>query len=251
VNMVRSTLLVVTALTLLLLPGRGIAQPKHYALESLEGLGLHNVAAEPATLQGKKGLRLTVSDEARRRFESRLESMTPEARAQARLELLAWIEGLAFSNGVIELESAGAPAPGAGEGARGFVGIAFRLQQDKQTYDAFYLRPTNGRADDQERRNHSTQYVSLPEWPWFRLRKEAPSKYESYVDLVPGEWTKIRIEVRGSQARLYVHGNEQPALIVNDVKSGAHAKGAVALWLEPGTVAHFRNLTVDVAPDER
>ncbi len=240
--MVRSTLLVVTALTLLLLPGRGIAQPKHYALESLEGLGLH---------KGKKGLRLTVSDEARRRFESRLESMTPEARAQARLELLAWIEGLAFSNGVIELESAGAPAPGAGEGARGFVGIAFRLQQDKQTYDAFYLRPTNGRADDQERRNHSTQYVSLPEWPWFRLRKEAPSKYESYVDLVPGEWTKIRIEVRGSQARLYVHGNEQPALIVNDVKSGAHAKGAVALWLEPGTVAHFRNLTVDVAPDER
>jgi hypothetical protein len=249
--MPRSTLLVVAALTLLLLPGRGIAQPKHYALESLEGLGLHNVTAEPATLQGRKGLRLTVSEEARRRFESRLESMTPEARAQPRLELLAWIEALAFSNGVIEVEIAGVPAPGTGEGARGFVGIAFRLQPDKQTYDAFYLRPTNGRADDQERRNHSAQYVSLPEWPWFRLRKETPSRYESYVDLVPGEWTKIKIEVRGSQARLYVRDNEQPTLIVNDVKSGAHGKGAVALWLEPGTVAHFRNLTVDVAPDER
>jgi hypothetical protein len=177
--------------------------------------------------------------------------MTPEARAQARLELLAWIEGLAFSNGVIEAEIAGAPAPGAGEGARGFVGIAFRLQKDNQTYDAFYLRPTNGRADDQERRNHATQYISHPEWPWFRLRKETPSKYESYVDLVPGEWTKIKIEVRGSQARLYVRDNEQPTLIVNDVKSGPHGKGAVALWLEPGTVAHFRNLTVDVTPDER
>jgi hypothetical protein len=247
--MLRSTLLVVAALTLVLLPGRAIAQPKHYALESLDGLGLHNVAAEPATLQGRKGLRLTLSEEGRRR----LESMTPEARAQVqvRLDLLASIEGLAFSNGVIEAEIAGAPAPGAGEGARGFVGIAFRLQKDNQTYDAFYLRPTNGRADDQERRNHATQYISHPEWPWFRLRKETPSKYESYVDLVPGEWTKIKIEVRGSRARLYVRDNEQPTLIVNDVKSGAHGKGAVALWLEPGTVAHFRNLTVDVAPDER
>jgi len=249
VNMLRSALLVVAALTFVLLPDRASAQARHYALESPDGLGLHNVAAEPATLQGRKGLRLTLSEEGRRR----LESLTPEpsAQVQVRLDLLASIEGLAFANGVIEAEIAGAPAPGAAEGARGFVGIAFRLQKDNQTYDAFYLRPTNGRADDQERRNHATQYISLPEWPWFRLRKETPSKYESYVDLVPGEWTKIKIEVRGSQARLYVRDNEQPTLIVNDVKSGAHGKGAVALWLEPGTVAHFRNLTVDVAPDER
>jgi hypothetical protein len=240
-----STLLILTASAVLLLPLTAVAQPKRYALESLDGLGLHNVAAEPATLQGKKGLRLTLSGEASRR----LEGMTPEARAQ--LEQLAWIEGLAFSDGVIEAEIAGALAPGAGELARGFVGIAFRLQNDKQTYDAFYLRPTNGRADDQERRNHATQYISHPEWPWFRLRKETPSRYESYVDLVPGEWTKIKIEVRGNRARLYAHGNEQPALIVNDVKSGAQRKGAVALWLGPGTVAHFRNLTVEPAPDER
>jgi len=250
--MLRSTLLLdVAALTFVLLPGRASAQARHLPLESPDGLGLHNVAAEPATLQGKKGLRLTVSDEALRRWQGRLEGMTPEARAQARLDLLAGIEGLAFSNGAIEAEIAGAPAPGAGGDARGFVGIAFRLQADKQTYDAFYLRPTNGRADDQERRNHSTQYVSLPEWPWFRLRKETPSRYESYVDLVPGEWTKIKIEVRGNQARLYIHGNEQPTLIVNDVKSGAQAKGGVALWLEPGTVAHFRDLTVRPEPDKR
>ena len=60
----------------------------------------------------------------------------------------------------------------------------------------------------------------------------------------PGAWTRIRIEVRGDRARLFVHGSEQPTLVVNDVKSGANAKGAVALWLGPGTVAHFRNLTI-------
>ena len=106
------------------------------------------------------------------------------------------------------------------------VGIAFRVKEDLQTYDAFYLRPTNGRAEDQERRNHSVQYISHPDWPWFRLRKETPGKYESYVDLVPGQWTKIRIEVRGEQARLYVHDNEQPTLIVKDVKSGANGQAA-------------------------
>jgi hypothetical protein len=61
---------------------------------------------------------------------------------------------------------------------------------------------------------------------------------------VPGVWTKIKIEVRGDKARLYVHDLAQPTLIVNDVKSGANAKGTVALWLDVGTVAHFRNLSV-------
>ncbi len=151
--------------------------------------------------------------------------------------------GLTFSNGVIEAEIAGAPAPGAAAGARGFVGIAFRLQ-DQKTYDAFYLRPTNGRAEDQERRNHATQYISHPDWTWSRLRRETPSKYESYVDLEPNTWTKIRIEVQGEKARLYVHDQQHPALIVNDVKSGASKTGSVALWIGPGTVAHFRNLVV-------
>jgi hypothetical protein len=221
-------------------PGLVSAQATSVPLQTTDRLRLHNVTAEPATHRGKKGLRLTRSAEAARR----LEGMTPDERAQASLEELAWIEGVDFSSGVIEAEISGSPAPGAAEGARGFVGIAFRLQPDLQTYDAFYLRPTNGRAEDQERRNHSVQYISHPAWPWFRLRKETPGRYEAYVDLVPGAWTKVRIEVRGERARLYVHGQEQPTLIVNGVKSGAQGKGAVALWLGPGTIAHFRNLTV-------
>jgi hypothetical protein len=224
-----------------LLPGFAAAQAKHYALESAENVTLHNVMAETVTHQGKKGLRLAFSEEARRRFEQ----STPEERARLRLSQLALIKGLEFSSGVIAVELAGEVAPGAPEAARGFVGVAFRVQPDNETYDAFYLRPTNGRAEDQERRNHAAQYVSHPDWPWFRLRKETPSKYEAYVDLVPGAWTKVRIEVRGSTARLYVHDNEQPTLIVNDVKSGANGKGAVALWLDSGTIAHFRNLTVE------
>jgi hypothetical protein len=220
----------------LLLPQTSAGQARQYPLESAAGLRLHNVAAEPAVLQGQKGVRLIMSEETVR-------ATPPQGLAD--IEQLAVIEGLEFANGIIEAEIAGALAPNAGEGARGFVGIAFRLRNDMKTYDAFYLRPTNGRAEDQERRNHAAQYISHPDWPWSRLRKETPSRYESYVDLVPGAWTRVRIEVRGDRARLFVHGHEQPTLIVSDVKTGADGKGAVALWVGPGTVAHFRNLTVE------
>ena len=227
---------------LLLIPAATSGQNKSYPLETRDGLTLHNVSAEPVTHEGRKGLRVMIAKDA----VDRVKAMTPEQRAV--VEELALVDGSEFSSGVIEAEIAGEPAPGAFEGARGFVGIAFRVQKDLQTYDAFYLRPTNGRADDQERRNHATQYVSHPEWPWFRLRKETPSRYESYVDLVTGAWTKIRIEVQGAQARLFVHGQEQPTLIVNDVKSGADARGAIALWIGDGTIAHFRNLVVRPLP---
>lgn len=229
---------------LALLPALAAAQPTTVTLDSAAGLRLHNVSATPATLQDRKGLRIQLSDETR----SKLQAMTPQEQqkfAQMGLgEQFAVIEQSDFGDGVIEAEIAGAPRPDAGEGARGFVGIAFRLQDDLKTYDAFYLRPTNGRADDQVRRNHSVQYIAHPDYPWFRLRKEFPEKYEAYVDLVPNEWTKVRIEVRGAQAKLFVHGQAQPTLIVNDVKSGASGRGKIALWIDSGTVAHFRHLIV-------
>ena len=218
---------------------------RQFALDAVSGLRLHNVTATPATLQGRAGIKVTMCEEALRQSQTKApEEQQKPAMSGGTVEQLAVIEGLEFDNGIIEAEIAGAPMSGAFAGARGFVGLAFRLQSDMRTYDAFYLRPTNGRADDQVRRNHSAQYISHPDWTWSRFRKETPEKYESYVDLAPGEWTKIKIDVRGAQARLYVHDQPQPTLIVNDLKSGANAKGAVALWLDIGTVAHFRNLTV-------
>jgi len=154
----------------------------------------------------------------------------------------AVIKGASFKDGTIDVDLAGKPAAGAGEGARGFIGIAFRLQDDGK-HEYIYLRPTNGRADDQIRRNHSTQYSSSPDFDFARSRKEAPEKYESYVDLEPGVWTKYKIEVEGGKARLYVHGAEQPCLIVNDMKLEPK-QGGVALWVGPGTEGYFSNLKI-------
>src|SRR6185503_10599306 len=55
----------VTCMTLALgVPGDALAQPKRYTLESSEGLTLHNVAGTPATLGGRKGLKLTLAPSA-------------------------------------------------------------------------------------------------------------------------------------------------------------------------------------------
>jgi hypothetical protein len=157
-------------------------------------------------------------------------------------ESYALLKDVMFRDGVIEVDLAGQPAGGAFATARGFIGIAFRLHADGR-YEYIYLRPTNGRADDQVRRNHSTQYSSYPDFDFARARQEAPEKYESYADLQPGVWTKYRIEVDGRKARLYVNGAEQPCLIVNDLKLES-AEGGVALWVGPGTEGYFSNLRI-------
>lgn len=154
----------------------------------------------------------------------------------------AVVKDAVFRDGTIEVDVAGQPAGGAGSGARGFIGIAFRLQGDGK-YEYIYLRPTNGRADDQVRRNHSTQYSSHPDFDFARSRQEAPERYESYVDLEPGVWTRFKIEVEGRKARLYVHGASQPCLIVNDLKLEPR-EGGVALWVGPGTEGYFSNLKI-------
>jgi len=190
---------------------------------ALDQLELHNVKAEAVNYNGKPAVRVDA---------------LPEAANGASYAIL---KGSRFHNGTIEVELAGKPAANAGPGARGFIGIAFRLQGNRFEY--VYLRPTNGRADDQIRRNHSTQYASYPEFDFDRLRKESPEKYESYVDLEPGVWTKYRIVIDGTKARLFVHEAAQPCLIVNDMKLG-DSEGAVALFVGPGTEGYFASLKI-------
>lgn len=203
------------------------AQTVTVSLRSTKDQKSRNVKAEQVRHKGRQALRVTDTGLENSNYDDRLLILT----------------GTNFKDGVIELELAGETLPTASATARGFVGVAFRVANEGDKFECFYLRPTNGRADDQVRRNHSTQYISHPDFPWEKLRTEFPGKYESYVDLVPGEWTKVKIEVSGTKAKLYVHGASQPSLIVNDLKLG-ESSGAIGLWVGPGTVAHFSNLQV-------
>ncbi len=229
------------------------AQERQLPLATTAGLTLHQVVAAPVTFQGRAALKLTAPPAAApaQPAPTKQGAATKKSGAGAgesgRRDHLALVEGLEFTDGTIEVDLAGEPAAGAAGGARGFVGVAFRVQPDRKTYDCFYLRPTNGRSDDQERRNHTAQYISHPEHTWFALRDKTPSRYESYVDIQPATWIHVKIVVAGDKARLFVNHQEQPTLIINDVKTGAAGKGSVALWFEGTTIAHYANLKIQPA----
>jgi len=161
-------------------------------------------------------------------------------------DTFAYVPGLDFHDGTIEVDVAGSLLPSALPAARGFVGVVFRIDVDGGSFanEGLYVRPTNGRADDQVRRNHSTQYFSYPDYDFERLRREAPGQYESYADVAPDEWIHLRIEVAGARAELYVNGVTQPTLIVRDLKRGPDAHGSVGLWAGNGANCHFRNLSI-------
>jgi hypothetical protein len=204
-------------------------------LDSDADLRPHNVAMDRTVYQGRRAVRVRSMPSA---------DATYEAQKSGAGGGIVVLEGSRFHDGTIEVDVAGMPQANAPALARGFVGIAFRVPPDASRYDYVYIRPTNGRADDQERRNHSTQYASFPDNEWLRLRTESPGKYESYVDLVPGEWTHLKIEVSGVKMRLYVNGAAQPTLLVNDLKLG-DGIGAVALWIGIGTEAYFADLRLN------
>ena len=186
----------------------------------------HKVTASEVTYKGKEAIRVVESE---------------RSRGEDKIAILANIEA---RNATISGYVSGGLQKKAAEQARGFVGFAFRIDEDVSSFEAVYLRPTNARADDQLRRNHSIQYVSHPEYPWHRLRRETPAQYESYADMQPGEWVHYRLEVDDERARLFLNHSEQPVLIVNDLKLGARS-GRVGLWVGPGTEAHFSGVKVE------
>jgi hypothetical protein len=204
--------------------------PQHPArLDSTQGLDLVAAHAEMATWHGRHSIHL-----------SPLPGQSKDDHA-----IMAVLTGTEFHDGVIELDVSGAPRADADPTSRGFVGLAFRVQgHDSLTkFECCYIRPTNGRANDQLLRNHSVQYQQYPDYSWKKLREESPGVYESYADLIPGEWTHLKLEVSGVTARLFVNGGSQPALIVNDLKGG-DTSGAIALWSYTSTEAYFSNLKV-------
>jgi hypothetical protein len=192
---------------------------------TIDRLTLKGTVAEATQFAGRPAIRLLEADQSRNTLG------------------LALVNGIAFRDGTIALDVAGRKGPYAVPDDRGFIGVAFRISANAERFEYIYLRPDNGRASDQVRRNHSTQYSAHPDFPWPRMRKEFPEKYESYVDLEPGVWTRMRVVVEGAAARLYVHDAPQPVLVVNDLKLGA-TEGGIALWIGAGTEGFFSNLRV-------
>jgi hypothetical protein len=138
---------------------------------------------------------------------------------------VVWLDRIEFKEGTIEFDAKGKSAPPQGS----FIGVAFRVA-DLETHDAVYFRPFNFRSDDPEKKAHAVQYVSEPEWPWRRLRKENPGHYEKPVDPAPDgdAWFHVKVVIEKRTVTVFVNGEPEPSLRVNELSD--RRAGSVGLW---------------------
>jgi len=202
--------------------GQATSNAQIFALSDTKDLVLSNVKADAIEYKGRKAVRLTKDTEK---------------------DGFALLRGTEFQDGTIEGDIALKITTPPGVRMPGFVGIAFRARPDASRYELFYLRPGNSRSDDQAMRNHSVQYTSEPDFGWYKLRREWPAIYETYADLQPEKWTKVRIEVMGRSAKLFLNGSENPTLVVDGLK-GQDLRGGVGLWSYQGEEAYFSNVSI-------
>jgi hypothetical protein len=193
-----------------------------FNFETVDGIRERGVTLSTGEYRGRKALRV----------------LQP-----ARGDGFAVLQAVDFQDGVIEADMAIEISTPLFPGAPGFGGIAFRARDDVSGYELFYLRPGNSMSADQAKRNHSVQYVAEPGFSWPLLRRTWPSLYEAYAPLEPGAWTHLEIEVAGRDAKLFVNGAPQPALIVQGLK-GTELRGHVALWGFPGQTTWFSNVRI-------
>ena len=154
------------------------------------------------------------------------------------------INNIKFSNGIIEVKVLSRLLSNAPDFSRGFIGIAFHINEDNSQFECIYLRPTNARAELQIRRNHSIQYFAYPEYKFQKLREEYPCAYETYADLTLNEWISLRLVINGEKARLYINNNKQPSLVINDLKFYNNHESTMGLFVDVGTEAFFKDLKI-------
>jgi len=151
---------------------------------------------------------------------------------------VAYLEGIEFVNGTIELDVKGKDVP-----QQSFVGVAFH-GVDGTTYDAIYFRPFNFKAEDPARRIRAVQYISHPTYTWQKLRAEQPGKYEQAVNPVPdpNAWFHVRVVVASPKVSVFVGDAKEPSLVVDQLSD--RKKGLVGLWVGNNSGGDFANLKV-------
>jgi len=200
-------------------------------------VGLCAAASEVA------GQQQAIEPEGLKVFNRSVSSLSDGARKGVRLsehagDGVAYLQGVEFTNGTIELDVRGKDVP-----QQSFVGVAFH-GVDGTTYDAIYFRPFNFRAEDPARRGHAVQYIAQPIYPWQKLRAEQPGKYERAIDPVPdpNAWFHVRVVVASPKVSVFVDDAKEPSLVVDQLSD--RKKGLVGLWVGNNAGGDFANVKI-------
>lgn len=214
-------------------------QGGRWPLNNADGFALNLVNAGAATFKDRAAVMV---------------ELTPEAQ-----KALLWGTGVGngpsfimppvqLANGVVEVDLAARINGKGAPDVRGFVGLAFHIDDKAETFEAVYLRMTNGSKNTPPppapRNAFAVQYISYPDRYWRKLRQEHPNVYEKAAPVAIEGWHRLRLEVAGSTMNAFVDGEK--VLTVNDVRF-PNRKGRIGLWVDDGTAGYFSDLKVKAA----
>jgi hypothetical protein len=150
---------------------------------------------------------------------------------------IVWLKGVDFEQGTIEFD-----LRGRNEFLKSFLGIAYH-GADTLHYETIYFRPFNFRSPEAVRRTWSVQYMSMPDYPYDRLRKEHTGQFENEIipNPKPEDWLHARIVISKDSTRVYVNGSPGASLKVKNIGTG---KGhLIGLWTSTSN-GDFANLVI-------
>ena len=191
-----------------------------YTLAQQKKLRLHNRECSPFSDGAYKGVCLS----------------------EAKNDGFAWLEGVSFSNGVIEFDMRGRDVL-----QRSFLGVAFHGTNDT-TFDAIYFRPFNFHASDSVRRIHAVQYISHPTWTWKKLREERNGVFEKEIKTPtenapdPNAWFHAKVVVRFPRVEVFINDRKQASLSVEQLSS--RKTGMIGLYVADTSNGDFANLVL-------
>ena len=147
----------------------------------------------------------------------------------------ASVKDFEMRDGVVDVDVAASSA-------RGFAGFQFRIAADGQNAEEIYLRPHESGYPD------AIQYTPIlstgRNWQIYN----GPG-FTAAVDIPRDSWFHVRLAVTGAQAKLFVKDMDEPALVMDDLKSGIE-KGQLALMVLMGAT-YFANFEVRATPDAK
>ncbi|MEJ2721381.1 MAG: SMP-30/gluconolactonase/LRE family protein [bacterium] len=136
----------------------------------------------------------------------------------------AYLKDVEFDNGVIEVDVFA-------DGRRSYPGIAFRMQNERN-YERVYLRPHRAGVYP-DALQYTPVINGIAGWQLYN-----GDGCTAAAEIPRGEWLHVRIEIRGTQARVYLGDATAPALEITDLKHGV-SKGSVGVFGPRDGTAYF------------
>ncbi|MEO2213072.1 hypothetical protein ABGV40_19700 [Paenibacillus amylolyticus] len=210
----------------------------HYNLDTIpEGAQPHSVTAIPVQMGGRQTLRVTLTDEVSH-GEPNVDFIDMPTFLKIPVE---------FKDGTLSVDIFSKLRDNAPDYARGFAGLAYRISDHMDAFEAVYIRPLNGLKTQPEapRDKRALQYFAYPDWKFNRLREEYPDgRFEAGADIGPGEWVNLTLVIDDSNLKAYVDGTE---CITIDKTKATVITGDIGLFVDIGTEAFFSDLRITIS----